>query len=89
MYCTVKDCTMSNNMEKLIKKQLYEFSKTIKELRLQYKYTQRYVASKLNISYQSYQAYELGITVPTLQNFLKLALLYDVSLDYLIDQEKY
>lgn len=88
-YYTVKNCIMSINMEKLIKKQLFEFSKIIKELRLQYKYTQKYVAIKLNISYQSYQAYELGITVPTLQNFLKLALLYDVSLDYLIDQKKY
>lgn len=76
-------------MEKLINKQLFEFSKIIKELRLQYKFTQRYVANKLGISYQSYQAYELGIAVPTLQNFLKLALLYDVSLDYLVDNKKY
>ena len=76
-------------MEKIIQKQLVEFSKIIKELRLQYKYTQKYVADKLGISYQSYQAYELGIAVPTLQNFLKLALLYDVSLDYLIDSKKY
>ena len=76
-------------MEKIIQKQLFEFSKIIKELRLQYNYTQRFVADKIGISYQSYQAYELGIAVPTLQNFLKIALLYDVSLDYLIDNKKY
>ena len=76
-------------MEHILNKQLYEFSKIIKELRLQYKYTQCFVAEKLGISYQSYQAYELGITVPTFQNFLKLAHLYDVSLDYLVGNRQY
>lgn len=76
-------------MENLIKKQIFEFGKIIKELRLQYKYTQRFVADKLGISYQSYQAYELGITVPTFQNFLKIANFYDVSLDYLVGNKQY
>ena len=76
---------MSNNLNK----QIYEFSKIIKELRLQYKYTQKFVAAKLEISYQSYQAYELGITVPTFQNFLKIANFYDVSLDYLVGNRQY
>ncbi|MBR2391915.1 MAG: helix-turn-helix transcriptional regulator [Clostridia bacterium] len=76
---------MSGNLNK----QLYEFSKIIKELRLQYKYTQKYVAEKLGISYQSYQAYELGIAVPTFQNFLKIANFYDVGLDYLVGNKLY
>lgn len=76
-------------MDNILNKQLYEFSKIIKELRLQYKFTQRFVAEKLGISYQSYQAYELGITVPTFQNFLKLSHLYDVSLDYLVGNKPY
>ena len=76
-------------MEKNIIIQINEFTKIIKELRVQYNYTQKYVAQKLGISYQSYQAYELGITVPTFQNFLKLANLYDVSLDYLVGKQNY
>ena len=76
---------MNNNLNK----QLYEFSKIIKELRLQYKYTQKFIAEKLGISYQSYQANELGITVPTFQNFLKIANFYDVSLDYLVGNKPY
>ena len=76
-------------MENIINKRLYEFSKIIKDLRLQYGYTQRCVAEKLGISYQSYQAYELGIAVPTLQNFLKLANFYDVSLDFLVGEKTY
>lgn len=35
-----------------------------------------------------YQAYEIGKAVPTLQNFIKLADLYDVSLDYLIGRKE-
>lgn len=57
------------------------------ELRTQNGWTQSEVAEKLFIRYQSYQAYELGISLPTLQNFIALAELYDVSLDFLIGKK--
>jgi transcriptional regulator with XRE-family HTH domain len=63
-------------------------SKNLIELRTANGYTQLDVAEKLKITYQSYQAYERGIAVPTLQNFIKLADLYDVSLDYLIGRKE-
>lgn len=66
-------------------KELYNLSKNLKDLRKQYGYTQAFVADKIGITCQSYQAYEWGITIPTLQNFIKLANLYDVSLDELIE----
>ncbi|MCI8420973.1 MAG: helix-turn-helix transcriptional regulator [Clostridia bacterium] len=69
-------------------KELLILSTTLKELREKQGYTQKYVAERLGIRYQSYQAYELGLTVPTLHNFIKLADIYDVSLDYLIGREK-
>lgn len=59
--------------------ELYNLPKNLKDLRKQFGYTQRYIAEKLGITYQSYQAYETGITVPTLQNFIKLAKLYGAS----------
>lgn len=65
-------------------KELLILSTILKELREKHSFTQKYVAERLGIKYQSYQAYELGITVPTLRNFIKLADIYDVSLDYLI-----
>lgn len=65
--------------------ELYNISKNLKRLRSQYGYTQSYVAQKINIRYQSYHAYEMGIIVPTLKNFIQLAKLYDVSLDDLIE----
>ena len=64
--------------------ELYNISKNLKRLRSQYGYTQSYVAQKINIRYQSYHAYEMGITVPTLKNFILLVKLYDVSLDDLL-----
>ena len=73
----------------MIMKELIELSKNLKQLRTQYGLKQKDIANRLGITYQSYQAYELGISVPTLQNFIKLAEIYDVSLDYLIGKEKY
>ncbi len=67
--------------------EVIKFSKIIKELRLENKLKQKEVADKLNITYQSYQAYELGISLPSLINFIKLADLYCVSLDYLIGRD--
>ena len=46
---------------------------------------QQFVAEQLGITPQSYHAYEAGITIPTLPNFIKLARLYDVSLDDLLE----
>ena len=57
----------------------------LKALRRQYGYTQQFVAEQLGITPQSYHAYEAGITIPTLPNFIKLARLYDVSLDDLLE----
>lgn len=67
-------------------KELYRLSGNLKMLREQYGYTMKYVAEQIGIAYQSYQSYERGLTVPTLQNFIKLARLYDVSLDELIEE---
>ena len=66
-------------------KELYNLAVNLKQLRKQYGYTQGKVADALGITYQSYRAYECGLTVPTLQNFIKLAKFYDVSYDELLN----
>lgn len=65
--------------------ELYNLGGNLKRLREQYHYTQAYVASQIGVSCQSYQAYEWGVTVPTLKHFIQLAKFYDVSLDDLIE----
>lgn len=68
---------------------LENFPRIIRELRQSYGFTQQQVAEKLEVTYQSYQAYERGIALPNLKNFLKLANIYDVSLDYLVGRKEY
>ena len=64
---------------------LYQLPENLKALRRQYGYTQQFVAKQLGITPQSYHAYEAGIAIPTLPNFIKLARLYVVSLDDLLE----
>lgn len=66
--------------------ELKNLSKNLKNLRLQFKYTQTFVAEQIGITCQSYQAYEWGKTVPSLINFIKLAKLYNVSFDDLLEK---
>lgn len=66
-------------------KNLYKLKDNLLKLRKEFGYTQQYVADRLGITYQSYQAYENGLTVPTLKNFIKLAEFYDVTLEDLIE----
>ena len=66
-------------------KELYNLPKNLKDLRKQYGYTQKHIAEQLGITYQSYQNYELGVTVPTLQNFIKIAKLYNIAYEDLLE----
>lgn len=64
------------------------FCDRLKELREDYGYTQDYVANELNVTRQTISAYENGTTEPTLANLIKLADLYNCSLDYLLCRTK-
>ena len=64
-----------------------DFSKKIKELRERYNYTQSYVAQQLGIKQSSYNKYEHGIARPEYEKLVKLAQLYDVSVDYLLNND--
>ncbi len=64
-------------------------SSALKDLRKSCGYTQKQVAEKLHIAYQSYQAYERKTALPSLPVFIALAELYDVSLDFLVGRKEY
>ncbi len=70
--------------EEQVKKFLLHFKCEIRELRRYYGLTQKQVAEKIGVATQCYQAYESGVSVPTLQNFIKLAILFDTLTDELL-----
>lgn len=64
------------------------FRKNIYELRTLNRFTQREVAQRLGISQPSYIRYENGSAEPTLENLVKIADLYDVSVDFLLGRKE-
>jgi len=61
-----------------------KFPSRLKEIRLQMKFTQRQIATEIEISETQYQNYEYGKKEPTLSNFEKLCNYFNVSADYLL-----
>lgn len=55
----------------------------LKELRKEHRYTQEFLADYLNVTRPAIGNYEKGINEPPLQTLVKLADLYQVSLDWL------
>ena len=64
------------------------FRKNIYELRKLNRFTQREVAQRLGISQPSNIRYENGSAEPTLENLVKIADLYDVSVDFLLGRKE-
>ena len=60
------------------------FQRRLKEERLVNVFTQRDMAERLNITQPSYIRYENGKAEPSLENLLKIAEIFDVSVDYLL-----
>lgn len=60
-----------------------EIKDILKQERKKRNLTQQQVADILHIGRTAYGLYETGTNTPTLENLLKLADLYKVSLDYL------
>ncbi len=56
----------------------------IKELRQGCGMTQRQVAYEIGVAYQSYQAYEHGKALPSLDTLISLSQLFEVSSDYIL-----
>ncbi|RGD72937.1 helix-turn-helix domain-containing protein [Anaerofustis stercorihominis] len=63
------------------------FSKNLKYYRLQKKLTQKEMADFLNITPNAYQKYEYGKREPLLNNLIKLADFFNVSLDDLVGRK--
>ena len=60
----------------------------LKRLRKIHQYTQEKVAEKINVSRQSIAKWEQGETTPDIDSLIKLAKLYNVSLDHLVNHSE-
>lgn len=63
------------------------YLRRLKDLREDHDYTQKYIASILHISQNSYSDIERGITNISIEFLIKLADLYNVSLDYIVERQ--
>lgn len=66
---------------------LNNFTKNLKEERTNRNFTQQEVADILKITKQQYSLYETGKRTMPIEKIVKLAKLYDVSVDYLLGIE--
>lgn len=65
-----------------------EFSERLKNLRKQAHLTQVDVAEKLGISQPAYASWERGVKKPTQENLVKIAKLFNASIDILVSNDK-
>lgn len=63
------------------------YNEKIRELRKSYGITLKQITTYLGISIQAYQKYENGKGYPTIENLIKIASLYGVSIDYILDYQ--
>ena len=64
------------------------FGKRLREFRKSKKITQQELADRLGIKRNTYSDWENGKTEPTFEILVKLADLFDVSLDWLFGRDK-
>jgi len=66
----------------------FDFGKRLQELRKQKGYSQSFVAERVNVSKQSIYGYENNVQSPSVETLVDLALLYNVSTDFLLGLDK-
>ena len=59
-------------------------AKRLKELRIENNYSQYEIADIIGIAQVTYSHYELGRRSVSIQNLVKIAQIYNVSVDYLL-----
>ena len=65
------------------------FSKRLRSVRMDRKYTQQTMADKLSVSLNAYQKYEQAERSPSLETLVQIADILDVSTDYLLCRDEF
>lgn len=64
--------------------EVYDFGLRLKELREAKKLSQKDVATRLNVVPSTISGYESNTITPSLEQFTRMAILYNASLDYMM-----
>lgn len=64
--------------------EVYDFGLRLKELRESKKLSQTEVAARLNVVPSTISGYESNTITPSLEQFTRMAILYNTSLDYMM-----
>ncbi|MDD6762219.1 MAG: helix-turn-helix transcriptional regulator [Clostridiales bacterium] len=67
-----------------MKKNMFDFSERLKGLRNNMGITQSDLAKRLSLTRASVNAWEMGLSVPSTPVIVELAMLFNVSTDYLL-----
>lgn len=65
---------------------IIQLSNNLRRLRTENNYTQEQIGEKLNISRQAYSNYETGKRIPDIDMLIRIADIYEVTLEQLITQ---
>lgn len=65
------------------------FNKRLREMRMKCGFTQQNMADRLGISLNAYQKYEQAERSPSLDCLVKIADIFDISLDYLLCRDSF
>ena len=65
------------------------FGKRLRALRMKHNFTQQKTADMLNVTMSSYQKYEQDERFPSYEILIKIADIFDVSLDYLLCRDEF
>lgn len=63
------------------------FAQKIKELRLKRGLTQAYLAGQFGVQQQTVNKWEKGIAYPNIETLKEIAKFFNISIDYLLDNE--
>ncbi len=66
---------------------IYDFGVRLKELREAKHLSQTDVAERLDVTRSTVSGYECNTITPSVEQLVKLAVLYNTSLDYMMDME--
>ena len=66
---------------------VYDFGMRLKELRESKRLSQTDVAARLDVSRDTISGYECNTITPSVEQLVKLAVLYNASLDYMLGME--